>query len=253
MLTLYHWEPNGSALKTLICLHEKGLEFESRFVDLLAFEQCDQEFLELNPNGQVPVLVHDGKVLIESQFINEYLDEVFAGMPLRPTTPELLWRMRVWGKFCGEVLAPAAGTLGCKAHLAPQLRDRKLEGALARVPLLERQRAWRMAADDAYDEGLLQDSKRKAGICVQRLEQRLAEHDFLTGDAFSLADIELFAWCNALDTLVPDIVNYERAPRTIGWLERLRKRRGVRKALAHSRSGTPERAFVPGPEHSRWG
>ena len=34
------------------------------------------EYLELNPNGVVPTLVHDGKVIIDSSVILEYLDEV---------------------------------------------------------------------------------------------------------------------------------------------------------------------------------
>jgi glutathione S-transferase len=61
MLELYHWEPNGSALKTLVCLHEKQLDFVSHYVDLLAFEHYRPAFLARNPLGQVPVLVHDGK------------------------------------------------------------------------------------------------------------------------------------------------------------------------------------------------
>lgn len=253
MLELYHWEPNGNALKTLICLHEKGLEFESRYLDLLEFDQYDPAFLALNPDGQVPVLVHDGKVLTESQFINEYLDEVFPATPLRPQSAEELWRMRVWGKFAGEVLEPAASTLGCHAHLAPRLRGRDIGEALKRMPLPERQQAWRMAADDAFGDELLKDSRRKAGIAAQKLEERLADGGWLVGDSYSLADIELFASCNALTGLLSDIFNSENTPRTIDWLYRIRDRRAVVEALAQSRTGAPERAFAPGPEHSRWG
>ena len=253
MLELYHWEPNGSGLKTLICLHEKDLDFASHYVDLLAFAQCRPEFLALNPLGQVPVLVHDGKILTESQFINEYLDEVFPQAPLRPESAEGLWRMRVWGKFAGEVLAPAASTLGCHAYLAPALRGRELSAELERIPMSERRLAWRMACENAYGEELLEDSRRKAGIAIARLEQRLADHDWLVSKAFSLADIELFAWCNGLEALATDLLNSARAPATIGWLNRMRERRGVAAALAHARSQTPASAYAPGPEHSRWG
>lgn len=253
MLELYHWEPNGSALKTLICLHEKSLAFTSRYVDLLAFEQCRPEFLALNPFGQVPVLVHDGKVLTESQFINEYLDEVFPQVPLRPASAEDLWRMRVWGKFAGEVLAPAASTLGCHAFLVPALRGRDMAADIERVPLLERRLAWRMAADNAYGEDLLAESRRKVGVALQRLEQRLGDHDWLVGKSYSIADIELFAWCNGLEALTADLLNPARTPGTVGWLARTRARPAVGKAMAHSRGGSPASAYAPGPEHSRWG
>ena len=253
MLELYHWEPNGSGLKVLVCLHEKGLDFASHYVDLLAFEQYVPEFLALNPLGQVPVLVHDGKILTESQFINEYLDEVFPRAPLRPESAEELWRMRVWGKFAGEVLAPAASMLGCYACLSPELSGRDLSSGLERIPLPERRQAWRMACENSYEQEQLNDSRRKVGIAIERLEQRLAEHDWLVGSEFSLADIELFAWCNGLESLTSDLLNAARAPATVRWLGKIRERSGVAAALAHARGRKPANAYAPGPEHSRWG
>jgi len=74
MLELYHAEPVANSMKTLLCLKEKDLKFHSHYVDLLRFEQHRPEFLKLNPNGQVPVLVHNGAVITESTVINEYLD-----------------------------------------------------------------------------------------------------------------------------------------------------------------------------------
>ena len=74
MLELYHAEPVANSMKVLLCLKEKGIEFTSHYVDLLRFEQHQPEFVAINPNGQVPVLVHDGATITESTVINEYLD-----------------------------------------------------------------------------------------------------------------------------------------------------------------------------------
>ena len=38
----------------------------------------------MNPNGSVPTLVHDGRILIEPMFIMEYPDDRFPERPLRP-------------------------------------------------------------------------------------------------------------------------------------------------------------------------
>lgn len=252
-LELYHWEPNCSSLKTLLCLHEKGLSFESRYVDLLQFAQYREDFLSLNPEGQVPVLIHDGRVLTESQFINEYLDEVFDANPLRPDSAADRWRMRVWGKFAGEVLEPAASTLGCHAQLAPLLRGRDIAQALKLMPLVERRRAWKLAAEDGYGQELIEDSRRMIKLAVDKLEESLEGSDWLVGGAFSLADIEMFATFHALEDLVPDLVNARAAPRAVRWLERVRQRPAVNEALGHSRTGNPQQAYAPGPEHSRWG
>ena len=51
MLKLYHAEPGANSLKSLIPLKEKGLEFESVYVDLHKFEQHDPAFLAINPEG----------------------------------------------------------------------------------------------------------------------------------------------------------------------------------------------------------
>jgi glutathione S-transferase len=77
MLELYHGGPGANSLKVLLALHEKGVEFVSHLLNLHNFEQHEPAFLKINPNGQVPALVHDGTVITESTVINEYLDEVF--------------------------------------------------------------------------------------------------------------------------------------------------------------------------------
>lgn len=253
MLELYHWEPNGSALKTLICLQEKGLAFSSRYVDLLQFEHFHPHFLALNRSAQVPVLVHDGRVLTESPFISEYLDEVFPRPPLRPTSAADLWRMRVWAKFAGEVLEPAVCTLGCRAWLSPALRGRDLADTLDAAPLPERRAGWRAAAEGDYPVGLVQDSLRKIGEAAARMEARLAAHDWLVGEACSIADFELYAFSNALPELAPEIVNATATPGLLRWLQRIRRRPAVAAVLAMARTPNPSHAFAPGPEHSRWG
>src|SRR6185437_7510933 len=39
MLTIYHWEPNANSGKPILAAYEKGVAFESRYVDLLGFDQ----------------------------------------------------------------------------------------------------------------------------------------------------------------------------------------------------------------------
>jgi glutathione S-transferase len=115
------------------------------------------------------------------------------------------------------------------------------------------QEGWRLAFTDGYSADLLQDSERKVKLGVQRIEEALTQSAWLVGSSYSLADIDAFAISNALTTLAPGIVNKSAAPRTLDWLDRIRARPAVRAALSTSRTGKPERAFAPGPEHSRWG
>ena len=81
MLKLYHAEPVANSLKTLISLKEKGLQFESIYIDLHKFEQHEPWFVAINPEGQVPVLDHDGHIITHTTVIGEYLEDAFPEAP----------------------------------------------------------------------------------------------------------------------------------------------------------------------------
>lgn len=76
MISLYHDGSSACAAKTRFALDEKGLPWESRYVDIRRGEQFQPEFLAINPKGVVSVLAHDGSVIRESTVICEYLEEV---------------------------------------------------------------------------------------------------------------------------------------------------------------------------------
>ncbi len=80
MLTLYHLWLNPFCRKVRLCLYEKRIEFQMRAESV--WERRD-EFLALNPVGEVPVLVEDdGTALSGSDAICEYLDDVHPEPPL---------------------------------------------------------------------------------------------------------------------------------------------------------------------------
>jgi glutathione S-transferase len=128
-----------------------------------------------------------------------------------------------------------------------------LEPLVAQIPMTYLQEGWRRALTDSYSDELLEDSQRKVALAVRRLEATLSDSRWLVGSAYSLADIDAFAICNALPGLTPALVSESTAPHVMEWLRRMRVRPAVRAALSVSRTGEPEKAFAPGPEHSRWG
>jgi len=64
-----------------------GETFEPKLVKLHKGEQKSPEYLALNPNGQVPVLVADGKPLNQIVAICDYLDRRFPQARLLPVDP----------------------------------------------------------------------------------------------------------------------------------------------------------------------
>ncbi|MBV8804227.1 MAG: glutathione S-transferase family protein [Sinobacteraceae bacterium] len=241
MLDLYHGGPGANSLKALLPLKEKGLEFTSHLLNLHNFEQHEPWFVKINPNGQVPVLVHDGQVLTESTVINEYVDETFPECPLRPAEAYGRAQMRIWTKFVDEYFCPALSFLGWHAmiraavqHLSPE----ELEAKVARIPLKEQRDKWRESAAQVWSQEQLGEWRRKVGVSIQRMEQGMAG-PWMLGQQFTLADVSLFSMLIGMPTRYADIVNEKDSPRVLEWYARMMERPGVKAALAIPQPARP--------------
>ncbi|HVA15599.1 MAG TPA: glutathione S-transferase N-terminal domain-containing protein, partial [Stellaceae bacterium] len=76
-LVLYNYWSSVCSQKVRLCLAEKHLAFENQDINLFEFDQWDPAYTKLNPKGVVPTLVHDGRAIIESNVIIEYLEDVY--------------------------------------------------------------------------------------------------------------------------------------------------------------------------------
>lgn len=235
MLELYHYEPTANSAKPLICLKEKGLEFSSHYIDLHAFEQHSPKYVAINPNGQVPALIHDGKVITESTVINEYLEDVFPEVPLRPIDPYERAEMRIWSKFVDEYYCPALSLLRWNEmiqDIVKDLTDAEFEDLLVKIPLEEQRVKWRLAATRSFPQEQLDDALRKLKVSIRRHEERLTKSPWLAGSTFSLADVNTYSMTAPMPFYYPDIVNEKDTPRSLEWIEKMEQRPGVKAALA---------------------
>ena len=96
-LKLYGTALSSAAYRVRIALNLKGLAHEHAFVDLGRGEQASAEYLAVNPQGLVPVLVDGEVVLTQSMAILEYLEERWPQPPLLPATPAERARVRALG------------------------------------------------------------------------------------------------------------------------------------------------------------
>jgi glutathione S-transferase len=235
MLELYHAEPVANSMKPLIVLFEKGLAFKSHYVNLLAFEQHEPWFVKINPNGQVPVLVHDGATITESTVINEYLEDVFPEVRLRPVDPVARAHMRVWSKFVDEYFCPALSMIGWHVmvrRIAQSIEKNELAKLLERIPLEEQRQKWATVAGESFTEAQLADSRRKIGVSIQRLEALLEKGPWIVGEEYSLADANSYSMVAGVPRLYPELMNETNAPRALAWLDRMNARPAVQQALA---------------------
>ena len=85
-LKLY-FSPGACSFVPHVLLELSGAAFEPTMVKLHKGEQYGDEYKAINPRGQVPVLVDDGKVITQIVAIILYLDQKFPEAQFLPTEP----------------------------------------------------------------------------------------------------------------------------------------------------------------------
>jgi glutathione S-transferase len=221
MLTLYDFGNSVCCQKVRITMRAKGLAWESVKVDLFKAEQYDPKYLKLNPKGIVPTLVHDGKPIIESTLICEYLDDAFPQPPLIPADPWLRARMRLWSKMVDEGLFEGVTEISFSAMFRERMRN---------MPEDIRERRFRNIGDprrrdrfmSTYELGVRSPFVKHGIAAYERafgmLEDTLSETGpWILGADPSLADINLMPFAARLDYLgLLDLWIHDR-PRVTAW------------------------------------
>jgi len=223
MLELYHNAFSSCSQKVRIVLGEKGLDWKGHEIDLTGGGQHDPEYVKLNPNHVVPTLVHDGRVLIESTLINEYLEDAFPTPSLRPSDPAALHAMRLFVKQIDEKVHPAAGVVTYGIATRPMLLGRPpedREAAWANIP----DPARRAARKSVIEHGVAAPEMRGAIAAfigmLDRMDGLLADRTWLAGDDFSLADAAALPYVLRLEHLaMGDLISAR--PRAADWFARV--------------------------------
>lgn len=239
MIRYYHAEPLANSLKSMIPLKEKGLAYESVYVDLHKFEQHSDWFVAINPEGQVPVLDHDGTIVTHTTVINEYLEDAFpdanpADGPLRPRDPVGAARMRYWNKFVDEHVMNHVSMHGWHRMIGVITRTieaGEFEKLMAHVPLPDQRKKW-MIARSGFSEADLANATDKIEYALNKVEAQLGQTRWLAGDAYTLADINFYSHCGMMaERMFPDLRVAERFPRLCAWRDAVTARPAVAEAL----------------------
>ncbi len=169
MSITFYYSARSNADRILASLEELGVPYEKVSVDLRAGAQKKPEFLALNPNGMVPTIVIDGQPMFESVAIQIALGErygvakgLWPALGSAEHLQALTWL--VWGQV----------TLGTSVM-------RYMQNTSEFFPK-ELQHA-------GQAEAALKSIHAQLGI----LEARLSTQAFLTGDRFTLADLDVVA------------------------------------------------------------
>jgi GSH-dependent disulfide-bond oxidoreductase len=202
MIDFYTWKtPNGQ--KIAIMLEELQLPYQPHFIDLTKQEQYHPDFLRINPNNKIPVIVdsdgpnHHPLTLSESGAILIYLAEKtgkFLSVDARQRIETIQWLM-----FQMAGVGPMLGQLNHFLHAAAE-----------RIPY----------AIERYTN--------EARRIYRVMEERLEKHPYFAGD-YSIADIAMFPWINRHARQHIDLEDY---PHIKHWHASIANRPAVIKAMA---------------------
>ena len=251
MLYLYHGTTSVCAIKARITLQEKGLQWDGEILDLHRGDQHRPEYLKLNPNGVVPTLVHDGKVVIESTLIIEYLDEVFPERALMPADPYQRAQARLWMKKIDDYLHPACSTVTFAIAFRQGLLKKtpeELEARFKSIPDPAYRERQRLSVLQGIDAPHVAQAVKNYDKYIGEMEAALSRSPYLIGEMYSLADVAATSYVNRAEMIAMDGL-WARRPRVADWLKRIRARPSYDAAItAYFTDGDKERFNFPREE-----
>jgi glutathione S-transferase len=226
MLELYHSNLSVNAQKVRIVLAEKDMPWMSHHLSFIKGEHLTPEFKALNPRGLVPVLVHDGNVIIESSVICSYLDEVVFDPPLTPKTPLERATMRFWCKLPDDILHMACGTITFAISFGRQLKQQAgagLEERLMKMPDPARRERQRALIEQGIEAPFFRDHIKVYDKTISEMEAQLGKTKWLASDTYTLADAEITPYIERADRLGLAGL-WEDRPRVADWFARVKAR-----------------------------
>jgi glutathione S-transferase len=162
----FYYAPMTSATRVHWALEEIGVPYEKVKLDLAAGDQRKPEFLALNPNGKVPLLVAEGKPIFEGLAILLYLGERFGvdkGLFPPPNADRAeAFKWMAWGSVT-------------------------LNEAMMR---LVRNTSERFPADERNPK-VVESAKKDIAEALGILDRELEGKEYLVGGQFSLAEVTI--------------------------------------------------------------
>jgi glutathione S-transferase len=235
-----HYAGSTCSQKLRIFLNLKGIRWQSHPIDLPKHENYSPWFLGINPRGLVPVLVHDGKVHIESNDIITYLEAAFPAPRLIPKgyddevakllhhEDDLHLDLRTLSfRFIFNRKGPPRSAELLKAY--EQTGTGTVQGVVDPEKAAQIE-FWRRAASDGFTDQVVKDAIHKFQIEFAALDKILSSNAYLFGNALSVLDIAWFVYANRLSLCGYPLQRCH--PNLSAWFERLAERPEFKKEIA---------------------
>ena len=187
--------------KIALFLEEAGLPYEAIPVDTRKGDQHKPEFLKVNPNAKVPVIVDGDAVVFDSSAILLDLGEK-TGKFMPANTPKARGEMLSWMLFIGSGIGPYFGQAVHFRNYSPE----KIPYAINRYVF---------------------EAQRHLGI----INDRLGKQKYMVGDSYSIVDMNLWGWARLANFVMGD-GTMDKYPNVKRLMDEISARPAAAKAVA---------------------
>jgi len=220
-LKFYADPGSGSCRRVSAVIKHLNIDVEDVFIDLLAQQNRKEEFLALNANGMVPILIDDGPedgpiVLSEAAAIMVYLCEKVGDTKLWPSGVQRFTVLK-WMFWAAEHFRQPA----------PIYFEEKVISPL-------------MGAEE--NTARLDEANRLIMLHGQVLDDHLRERDFVVGDAVTLADFDLAA---TLSQMSRSKIPYDKFLHIMRWAKNLENEVAAWRVSGRELNNRMEKALNP--------
>ncbi|OVA14845.1 Glutathione S-transferase [Macleaya cordata] len=213
-LKIYGIPASTCVARIMICLEEKGVEYELVPVDMATGEHKRHPYLAKNPFGQIPA-VEDGHItLFESRAINGYVTNKYKDIGtdlLHQDNFEERAFVAVWHEVEAQQFNPVISPIIYQHFIVP------MYGGTA-------------------DQSVIDANVEKLGKVLDVYEERLSKNKYLAGNFYSLADLHHIPFTHYfMFTPWADVINSR--PHVKAWWEDISSRPATVKVAQGMRFG----------------
>ncbi|XVF32739.1 hypothetical protein REPUB_Repub17cG0109200 [Reevesia pubescens] len=205
-----HGSPlSPAAQRALACLYEKEVEFQFVPVNMGAGEHKSENYLSLNPFGQVPAFEEGDFKLFESRAITQYIAHEYADKGT-------------------QLLMPGSNKSVAILQLWKEVEAHQFESPSSKL-------AWELVYKSFFglttDTAVVEENEAKLAKVLDVYETRLAQSKYLACDSFTLADLHHLPNIQGL-LVSPAKKLFDSRPHVSAWVANITARPAWSKVLA---------------------
>ncbi|WP_350335023.1 glutathione S-transferase family protein [Coralliovum pocilloporae] len=190
MHKLYATYGSGNCYKVQLLMHQIGIPFTVKNIDVLKGETKSEAYLAINPNGKVPFLsLENGETIGES---NAMLQHLAHGTHLTPESHFDRIKMFEWMLWEQSSHEPNISPARFMIAILPELRE--------------------------ANKDRIAEWQQKGNKALGIMNNYLAKHDWLAGEKYSIADISLYGYTHVAHEGEFDMDQY---PHIQAWMARV--------------------------------